>query len=107
MPTKEKLYSQLFRFRSGGSARRPGAAGCYDIAKALERVAGLDSSFFAGDWAVTNTDFIREAEARFREGAGWSVAASDRLPAECVAEIAYKRYLRGEAKTPNRYGPVT
>lgn len=101
--TRGEVYSQLFSFNLEDVPVAQGPPVVTSPAKALASVAEMDSVIFAGDWAVTNVDFIREVGgARFRQEAGWSVAASNRLPAECIAELAYKSYLRGGGENPEQ-----
>jgi tRNA threonylcarbamoyl adenosine modification protein YeaZ len=101
--TRGEVYSQLFNFDPEGVPVAQGPPVVTSPAKALESVAEMDSVIFAGDWAVTNADFIREVgDARFRKEPGWSVAASKRLPAECIAELAYRRHLRGGGENPEQ-----
>ncbi|HEX5734682.1 MAG TPA: tRNA (adenosine(37)-N6)-threonylcarbamoyltransferase complex dimerization subunit type 1 TsaB [Blastocatellia bacterium] len=101
--TRGEVYSQLFNFDLEGVPVAQGPPVVTSPAKALEFVAGIDSVIFAGDWTVANSDFIREVGGdRFREEAGWSVNASNCLPAEFIAEIAYKRYIRGEGENPEQ-----
>lgn len=93
--TRGEVYSQLFSFDFEGMPVAQGPAVVTPPAKALASVASLDNLALAGDWAEVNTEFIKEK-------AGWFVAANNRLPAEMIAEIAYKRYLRSGGENPEQ-----
>ena len=97
--SRGEVFSQLFSFDMDGIPVAQWPPVVTAPAKALELVASLDSLAFAGDWAVANNGFIREVGGeRFKDG--WFVSASNRLPAECIAEIAYKRWLKAGGENP-------
>jgi len=88
--------------------------------EALDRVAKIDNIVFAGDWADANSDSIRaigggrfteaqvnkahmnEAHMNEAHATGWFVSATNRLPAESIAEIAFKKYLQSGGETPEQ-----
>ena len=91
---KGEVYSQLFRLDDGSMpvAQEPPAVTI--STKAIERVAHLDKVVFAGEWAIANAEFIR--------GTGRSVSTSNRLMAEAVAEVAFRKYARSGGENPEQ-----
>lgn len=89
---KGEVYSQLFRFDDEGVpvAQEPPVVTL--SVKAIERVANLDNVVLAGDWAVANYEFIKAT--------GKSLNTSNRLPAEAIAEIAFRKYARSGGEYP-------
>ncbi len=91
---KGEVYSQLFSLDEEGLfvAQEPPVVTI--ATKAIERVAHLDNVVFAGDWAAANAEFIRAT--------GKSVSTTDRLSAEAIAEIAFRKYARSGGEDPER-----
>ena len=91
---KGEVYSQLFLLDDEGVPVVQEPPTVTISIKAIERVAHLDKVVLAGDWAVANAEFI--------SGEGRSVNTSNRLTAEAIAEIAYRKYARSGGETPEQ-----
>jgi len=79
---KGEVYSQLFRFDDAGLPVAQEPPLVTTSIKVLERIASLDNTVLAGDCADSN--------------------AGNRLQAEYIAEIAFKRYDQSNAQNPEQ-----
>jgi tRNA threonylcarbamoyladenosine biosynthesis protein TsaB len=79
---KGEVYSQLFRFNDAGLPVAQEPPVVTTSIKVLERIASFDNTVLAGDCADSN--------------------AGNRLHAEYIAEIAFKKYAQSKAQNPEQ-----
>ena len=94
---KGEVYSQLFRIESDRVPNAENEPLISNLENALVRVESYDELVFVGDGAVANWDKISVENAQ--RGKRWVLDIGDRRSAESIAQLAYRRYERGETET--------